>query len=79
MKRDSKYFESHREELVGEKLQRMNIEPVLELCTDCIDIRLHWERPLQRQSIEVIPYLQRSVLRNTDKLRWYHEAKSYLT
>lgn len=46
MKRDSKYFESHREELVGEKLQRMNIEPVLELCIDCIDIRLHWERPL---------------------------------
>lgn len=62
MKRDSKYFEFYREGLAGEKLQRINIEPVLEPCTDCINIRLHWERPLQRQSIEVIPYLQRSVL-----------------
>ena len=62
MKRESKYFESHREKLAGGKLQRINIEPVLELCTDCMDSRLHWERPLQRQSIEVIPYLQRSVL-----------------
>jgi len=62
MKRDSKYFESRREELVGEKLQKINMEPVLEPCTDCMNIRLHWERPLQRQSIEAIPYLQRSVL-----------------
>ena len=34
MKRDSKYFESHREKLSGGKLQRINIEPVSELCTD---------------------------------------------
>ena len=38
MKRDSKYFGYHREELFG-------------VPTDLF-IRLHWERPLQRQGIE---------------------------
>ena len=35
LKRDSRYSKEHREKLVGAKLYRKNIEPVLELCTDC--------------------------------------------
>lgn len=36
MKRNSTHFDSHREKLAGEKLLGRDVEPVLELCTDCM-------------------------------------------
>ena len=48
MKRDSTHPGNHREKPFGARLYGRNVEPVLELYTECDCARLYWVRPLQR-------------------------------
>lgn len=44
------------------KFEKERTQPAKDLINGIEMYRLHWVRPLQRQSIDCIPYLLRSVL-----------------